>query len=64
MLDLIIRNAKITTADNTVFGDIAIKDGKIVEIGSIDAEIKAEKVVDAEGKPVIPGLIDTHCHIG
>lgn len=64
MIDLIIRNAKITTADNTFIGNIAIKDGKIVELGEIDNNTVAKEVIDAGGKPVIPGLIDTHCHIG
>ncbi len=64
MFDLIIRNAQITTADNTVMGDIAVKDGKIAQLGIVDSGAKATKEVDAGGKPVIPGVIDPHCHIG
>lgn len=64
MFDVLIRNAQITTADNTVSGDIGIKDGKIVELGQIDPSATAEQVFDAAGKHVIPGLIDSHCHIG
>lgn len=64
MFDLILKNAQITTADNTVFGDIAVQDGKIVKIGQLGPEDNAKQVVDVGGKPVIPGVIDTHCHIG
>ncbi len=62
--DLVLKNAMITTADNSVKGSIAVKAGKIVAIGGADFEGEAEKIVDCGGKPVIPGCIDTHCHIG
>ena len=51
--------------DGTKTSAMLVHDGKIFEIGS-DAEIKQYKVretIDLEGKTVIPGLIDTHCHI-
>ena len=42
-------------------GDIGITDGKIVSIGNINADT-ADKVIDAEGKIVAPGIIDLHTH--
>ncbi|MFJ5770884.1 allantoinase [Psychrobacillus sp. NPDC093180] len=59
--DLIIKNGKIVTAESTVQGDIAIKDGKIQEVGQ-SLEGTADRVIDAEGLHVLPGLIDTHVH--
>ncbi|TQR18745.1 allantoinase [Psychrobacillus soli] len=59
--DLIIKNGKIVTAESTVQGDIAIKDGKIIEIGQ-SLQDSADRVIDAEGLHVLPGLIDTHVH--
>ena len=59
--DLIIKNGKIVTAESTVLGDIAIKDGKIQEVGQ-SLEGTADRVIDAEGLHVLPGLIDTHVH--
>lgn len=59
--DLIIRNGNIVTPDSVAKGDIAIKDGKIVEVNS---EISAQGTneINAEGLHVFPGLIDTHVH--
>jgi len=59
--DLIIKGGTIATASDVYTADIAIKDGKIVQIGtSLDG---AEKVIDATGKYVLPGGIDSHVHI-
>ena len=46
-------------------GAVAIEDDRIVEVGKtneIVSKFKAEKVIDAQGKLVLPGLIDTHVH--
>lgn len=42
--------------------DILIEDGKIVEIGK-DLELVTEDIIYAEGKYVLPGLVDAHCHL-
>ena len=44
--------------------DIKIKDGIIVKIGQNIKQEKDEKVIDATKKVVMPGLINTHCHVG
>ena len=61
--DLIIKNGNIVTAESIVQGDIAIKDGKIKEV-SIGQSLQgsANRVIDAEGLHILPGLIDTHVH--
>jgi N-acyl-D-amino-acid deacylase len=41
--------------------DIAVKDGRIVQIGSVDAA-DGREVVDASGKHVAPGYVDLHTH--
>lgn len=44
--------------------DIKIENGKIVKIGKgLKAESK-EKIIDAKGLDVYPGLVEAHCHIG
>ena len=64
MFDLIIRNAIVTTADSTYPADIGITGGTIAALGTIPDDAPAREVVDVEGKHVIPGVIDTHVHIG
>jgi predicted amidohydrolase YtcJ len=67
-VDLMIENATIYTVDQdfTTATAMAVKDGKIVFIGtqeeSKDQNFDAAKTVDATGKFVYPGLIDGHCH--
>lgn len=59
--DIILRNAQILSSEGIAEGDIAIKDGKIVEIGSL-AQSSAEQVADVKGLMVMPGGIDTQVH--
>lgn len=62
--DLLIANGHIVdgTGNPWFAGDIAIKNGKIVEIGNIAAN-RAAKIIDAKGLIVAPGFIDVHTHI-
>ena len=60
MLDLIIKNGSCYIDKDLKNHDIAIKDGKIFEIGKIDAE--AKEIFDAKGLIVLPGCIDTQTH--
>jgi dihydropyrimidinase len=58
----VIRNGRIVTAVDDYNADILIEDGKISMIAkSIDFE--ADKVIDANGRLVIPGGIDPHTHM-
>jgi len=67
--DLILTNAKITTLDrsNPRAQAVAIRDGRFLAVGG-EAEVRAAAapdatVIDAKGRRVIPGLIDSHMHI-
>lgn len=42
--------------------DIRVEDDKIIEI-SKDLTITSGDLIDAEGKYVLPGLVDAHCHL-
>jgi dihydropyrimidinase len=61
-MDLIIKNGTIVTAKESYIADIAVKDGKIVNIG-INLTDDGAKVIDATGKLVLPGGIDAHTHL-
>jgi len=43
--------------------DVAVKDGKILELSPDFAAARAVRVVSAKGKIVTPGLIDVHVHV-
>ncbi|MCE3282536.1 MAG: D-aminoacylase [Chitinophagaceae bacterium] len=62
--DVFIKNGKIIdgTGNSWFYGDIAVKDGKIVAVGKLSGW-KATKVLDATGLIVAPGFIDVHTHI-
>ena len=66
-VDLLITNATVYTQDSnrTVLSnvDIAIKDGVIVEIGSLAETWRAETVLDGTGKAVFPGMQNLHIHV-
>ncbi len=63
MFDMLIKNGLIVTHEEIFKADIAIKNGKILSIGTLGS-LKAVNEIDADGKLVMPGLIDPHVHIG
>ncbi|MCH7945565.1 MAG: amidohydrolase family protein [Armatimonadetes bacterium] len=62
----LIKNAQILTVTNgdIARGDILVRDGKIAEIGRNLRAPAGFVVIDASGKTVMPGIIDTHSHRG
>jgi N-acyl-D-amino-acid deacylase len=62
--DILITNGKIIdgTGNNWYYGNIAIKDGKILKIGR-DINFSATKTIDAKGLIIAPGFIDVHTHL-
>ena len=60
--DLLIKNGLIVDGSGmpSFRGDIAAKDGRIVEIGKLSGP--AVQTIDAAGCAVAPGFIDNHCH--
>lgn len=62
---LLITHATIMTGTGEVLEDtsILIRDGKIAKIGQELSADEGMTVIDATGKYVIPGIIDTHSHI-
>ena len=62
MYDILIKGGKYPDFEAGTFieGNVAISDGKIVAVGSVDGE--AKHVIDATGRVVSPGFIDIHMH--
>lgn len=60
----LIKNAEILTMTGKNYNDGCILfDEKIIYIGE-NKPFEADKVIDAKGNIVMPGLIDAHCHVG
>jgi dihydropyrimidinase len=59
--DLVVRQGTIATATDTYRADLGVKDGRIAAIGASLG--KGHREIQAEGQLVLPGGIDSHCHI-
>lgn len=59
--DLTIRHGRVCNADGSVEADIGIKDGRIAALAPTLPAGRED--VDATGRWVLPGGIDSHCHI-
>jgi hypothetical protein len=66
--DTVLVNGRIATidADSSVQEALAVRDGRIVAVGST-ADVRrladsTTRIIDLEGRTVIPGLIDSHMH--
>ncbi len=62
MLDLVINNAKIVGPEGIVSGSLAVKGEKIAALASDMVFGEAERVIDARGNYLLPGVIDAHVH--
>ena len=61
-MDLLIKNASISTPGGLISGSIGVKDGLIAGIYQDDSEVHAKETLDASGLTVLPGVIDMHSH--
>ena len=57
---LAIRGGTVVDADGTREADVGVEDGRIVAVGDVG---DAEETLDADGRYVAPGLIDSHVHV-
>jgi 5-methylthioadenosine/S-adenosylhomocysteine deaminase len=68
--DLLITGGTVVTMDNDrrviEDGAIAVKNGEIVLVGKravVTKNLRAKQTINANGKVIIPGLINTHTHV-
>jgi 5-methylthioadenosine/S-adenosylhomocysteine deaminase len=66
--ELLIKGGNVVTVDPAIgdlpVGDVLVRDGSIVDVGLNLATSEPDaEVIDAEGRLVIPGLVDTHRHV-
>ena len=62
MMNILIKNGTIVNSDAEFKADVLVADEKIIKV-SPNLKDKAEKVIDATGKFVMPGFIDLHTHL-
>jgi len=62
--DILLTDGKIIdgSGNSWFYGDVGIKDGKIVAIGKLSAD-KATTILNIKGLIIAPGFIDVHTHI-
>jgi len=58
--DRVIKGGTVATASDTFRADVGIKDGRITALAE---SLDGGEVIDATDKLVLPGGIETHCHI-
>jgi len=63
--DVVIKNAIVMTVThgNITHGSVYIKDGKIAAVGENVSAPANATVIDAQGKYLTPGIVDSHSHI-
>jgi hypothetical protein len=61
---LVLRKGRIHTMDGrgTVADSVAIENGRFVEVGR-NVPVRGGRVIDLQGRTVVPGIIDNHNHI-
>ena len=63
MSKVIIQKGNLVLEDRTIQADLVIENGKISAI-TLEAQLDEDcTVIDATGKMVMPGMIDTHSHV-
>jgi dihydropyrimidinase len=60
-LDLVIRHGTVATATDSFRADVGVRDGRIVALA--EDLPRAAREIDAGGRLVLPGGVDSHCHI-
>ncbi|WP_353948568.1 5'-deoxyadenosine deaminase [Sporolactobacillus sp. Y61] len=66
MTRILIKNAGLITMnanEDILKGDLLIDGDRIVSVGPVVPERTADRVIDASGRTVIPGFIQTHIHL-
>ena len=59
-LDLVVRNARVATASDVFECDIGVAGGRIAALGR---GLAGTRAIDAAGRWVLPGGVDSHCHL-
>ncbi len=62
-VDLVVKNARLLLTSGLIRGGLGVNGGKICAVATDEHLPDANTVIDAEGKVLMPGLIDGHAHL-
>jgi dihydropyrimidinase len=62
-VDLVLRNGWIVNSGGRMHGSVAVRGERIAWVGPDEERPRAHRVIDAEERIVLPGLIDPHVHL-
>ena len=60
--DILVKGGLLVTGKSISRRDLLIKEGRVEELGEDLSGRQASRTIDASGKYVLPGAIDSHCH--
>ncbi|MCH2665562.1 beta-aspartyl-peptidase, partial [bacterium] len=63
METLLIKNAQVYAPEDLGINDVLVAGDRIIDLGTEVWPVGEPTIVQAEGRPLIPGLIDTHIHV-
>lgn len=64
VVDMLVKGGKLVSPEGVFSASIAIDGGKIVGVGNDATLPTGNKVLNADGKYIFPGVIDPHTHPG
>lgn len=62
-MSVLVRRGTVATSTAVFEADILAENGRISKISKTGIQRDAETVIDAQGKIVVPGIIDSHVHL-
>jgi N-acyl-D-amino-acid deacylase len=64
MFDIVIKNARIIDGTGAPWftGDVGVTAGRITSMGFFPENVAAKRVIQAQGRYLMPGFVDTHTH--
>ncbi|ACZ87674.1 allantoinase AllB [Streptosporangium roseum] len=63
-LDLLFKARRVVTAAGEVARSIGVRDGTVIAVEPLDADLEAAEVIElGDDEVLLPGLVDSHVHV-